>query len=252
MFYDLGVRYMTLTHNTTLSWADAASDESRHQGLSAFGEDVVREMNRLGMLVDLSHVAPETMRDALRVSEAPVIFSHSSARALLDHVRNVPDDVLRLLPANGGVVMVTFVPGFVSDSVFQWERRLSAQSAQLRSELTDREQVRQRMQAWLQANPQPYASISDVADHIDHVRKIAGIDHIGIGSDFDGIDRGPRGLESVADFPRLFAELLRRGYSEADLKKISGQNLLRVMRAAEGTARRLQASRPPALSDVAN
>jgi membrane dipeptidase len=249
MFYDLGVRYMTLTHNTTLRWADAAADYPRNKGLSEFGEEVVREMNRLGMFVDLSHVSPETMRDAIRVSEAPVIFSHSSARGLVDHVRNVPDDVLRMLPQNGGVVMVTFVPAFVSKQVHEWSLRLEAESEKARIELNGAD-IGPRMQAWMQANPQPYASISDVADHIDHVRKIAGIDHIGIGSDYDGIDRGPAGLEDVSKFPVLFAELLKRGYSEADLKKISGQNLLRAMRAMEATAQRLRGARPPSLVDA--
>lgn len=252
LMHQLGVSYMTLTHNTTLSWADAAADYPRHRGLTESGEDVVREMNRLGMMVDLSHTAPETMKDAIRVSAAPVIFSHSSARALVDHVRNVPDDVLRLLPANGGIVMVSFVPSFVNNEVNNWEIRRAQEAERLRTELDDTQEIGRRMQAWMQANPQPWASISDVADHIDHVRKIAGIDHVGIGSDFDGIDRGPKDLESVADFPRLFAELLRRGYSEADLKKIAGQNLLRVMRAAEATAQRLQASRAPSLRAVAN
>jgi membrane dipeptidase len=250
MFYDLGVRYMTLTHNTTLRWADAASDFPRSRGLTEFGENVVREMNRLGILVDLSHVAPETMRDAIRVSEAPVIFSHSSARALVDHVRNVPDDVLRMLPANGGVVMVTFVPAFVNKGVYEWAGKAEAAGEQARSELDDQAAIGARIQAWMQANPQPFATVSDVADHIDHVRKIAGIDHIGIGSDFDGIDRGPTGLEDVSMFPNLFAELLRRGYSEADLKKISGQNVLRAMRAMEVTAQRLRASRAPSLADT--
>ena len=250
MFYDLGVRYMTLTHNTTLRWADAASDFPRNRGLTEFGENVVREMNRLGILVDLSHVAPETMRDAIRVSEAPVIFSHSSARGLVDHVRNVPDDVLRMLPANGGVVMVTFVPTFVNKGVYEWTGKLEAAADQARAELDDAAAISTRMQAWMQANPQPFATVSDVADHIDHVRKVAGIDHIGIGSDFDGIDRGPTGLEDVSMFPNLFAELLRRGYSEADLKKISGQNVLRAMRAMEATAQRLRASRSPSLADT--
>jgi membrane dipeptidase len=250
MFYDLGVRYMTLTHNTTLHWADAASDFPRHRGLNEFGEQVVREMNRLGIFVDLSHVSPETMRDAIRVSEAPVIFSHSSARALVDHVRNVPDDVLRTLPANGGVVMVTFVPAFVSKASYEWTGRLEATAEQLRAQLDDPAEIGRRVSEWMKANPQPNATVSDVADHIDHVRKVAGIDHIGIGSDFDGIDFGPVGLEDVSDFPNLFAELLRRGYSEADLKKISGLNMLRAMRAMEATAQRLRASRPPSLADI--
>jgi membrane dipeptidase len=250
MFYELGVRYITLTHNTTLRWADAAADFPRNKGLTEFGEEVVREMNRLGIFVDLSHVSPETMRDAIRVSEAPVIFSHSSARALVDHVRNVPDDVLRMLPQNGGVVMVTFVPTFVSKDVNAWAGRVEAEGERLRNELNDPAEISRRMNEWMQANPQPFASISDVADHIDHVRKVAGIDHVGIGSDYDGIDRGPAGLEDVSKFPVLFAELLRRGYSEADLKKISGQNILRAMRAMEATSQRLRASRPPSLADT--
>jgi membrane dipeptidase len=250
MFYELGVRYMTLTHNTTLRWADAAADFPRNRGLSEFGEEVVREMNRLGILVDLSHVSPETMRDALRVSEAPVIFSHSSARALVDHVRNVPDDVLRTLPRNGGVVMVTFVPAFVSKQANEWTTRLETEAEQARAQLDDQAAIGQRMQEWIKANPQPLATVSDVADHIDHIRKVAGIDHIGIGSDFDGIERGPTGLEDVSMFPNLFAELLRRGYSEADLKKISGLNVLRAMRAMEATAQRLRAARPASLADT--
>ena len=250
MFYELGARYLTLTHNTTLSWADAAADYPRNNGLTEFGENVVREMNRLGMLVDLSHVAPATMRDAIRVSEAPVIFSHSSARALVAHVRNVPDDVLRMLPQNGGIVMVAFAPSFVSKAAYEWQARLEEQAEQLRAELDDPAEIRRRLNEWVRANPQPRATVTEVADHIDHIRKVAGIDHIGIGSDFDGIESVPEGLESVADYPNLFAELLRRGYSEADLKKIAGQNFLRVMRAAEATARRLQASRKPSLADV--
>jgi membrane dipeptidase len=250
MFYDLGVRYMTLTHNTTLRWADAAADYPRNHGLTEFGESVVREMNRLGIFVDLSHVSPETMRDAIRVSQAPVIFSHSSARGLVDHVRNVPDDVLRMLPRNGGVVMVTFVPAFVSKTVNDWALRLEAEAERVRTESDDPAQIRQRMQAWMAANPQPHATVGDVADHIDHVRRVAGIDHIGIGSDFDGIDRGPTGLEDVGDFPNLFAELLRRGYSEADLKKIAGGNVLRAMKAMEATAQRLRAAGPPSLADI--
>lgn len=250
MFYDLGVRYMTLTHNTTLRWADAAADHPKNRGLTEFGESVVREMNRLGIFVDLSHVSPETMRDAIRVSAAPVIFSHSSARALVDHVRNVPDDVLRTLPANGGVVMVTFVPTFVSQEVFDWTAKVEAESERARAQLDDPAAISQRMQEWMKANPQPFATINNVADHIDHVRKVAGIDHIGIGSDFDGIDRGPTGLEDVSMFPNLFAELLRRGYSEADLKKIAGQNVLRAMRAMEATAQRLRGAQAPSLADI--
>lgn len=250
MLYELGARYMTLTHNTTLPWADAAADMNRSRGLSQFGEDVVREMNRLGMLVDLSHTSPETMRDAIRVSAAPVIFSHSSARAIVDHPRNVPDDVLRSLPKNGGVVQVTFVPDFDSRAAFAWAQQRDSLFESLRNELDDQSEMRRRFMAWAQANPQPNANVSDVADHIDHVRKVAGIDHVGIGSDYDGIARAPEGLEDVSTFPVLFAELLRRGYSEADLKKISGQNMMRVMRQMEDVARRLQATRAPGLSDT--
>jgi membrane dipeptidase len=208
----MGVRYMTLTHNGTLDWADAATDEAKHGGLTAFGREVVREMNRLGMLVDLSHTSPETMNDALDVSEAPVIFSHSDARALRDHPRNVPDAVLRRLPGNGGVVMVTFVPSF----------------------LTDRDS----------------ATIGDVADHIEHVVEVAGVDHVGIGSDFDGITSTPVGLEDVSTFPKVFAELARRGWSDGDLAKLAGENVLRVMRRAEAVARRLQRERPPSTATI--
>ena len=250
MLYELGVRYMTLTHNTTLSWADAALDMNKNNGLTEFGEEVVREMNRLGMFVDLSHVSPATMLDALRVTESPVIFSHSSARALVNHPRNIPDEVLRLIPKNGGVVMVTFVPDFDSKTVFAWAARRDSMFEALRVELNDQAEIRRRSGEWMRANPTPYATISDVADHIDHVRQVAGIDNIGIGSDFDGIGRGPADLEDVSKFPNLFAELLRRGYSEADLKKIAGQNLLRAMKQMEDTARRLQAARPPSLMDV--
>jgi membrane dipeptidase len=249
MLYELGARYMTLTHNTTLRWADAAADLNRNRGLTEFGEEVVREMNRLGMIVDLSHTSPETMRDAIRVSAAPVIFSHSSARAIVDHPRNVPDDVLRSLPKNGGVVQVTFVPDFDSKAAFAWAQRRDSVIESARSEL-DGADIGARVGAWMQANPQPNANVSDVADHIDHVRKVAGIDHVGIGSDFDGIGHGPDGLEDVSTFPALFAELLRRGYSETDLKKISGQNMMRVMRQAEDVAKKLQAAGAPRLSDT--
>lgn len=240
MLHALGARYMTLTHNTTLRWADAAADHPRNRGLSEFGEEVVREMNRLGMFVDLSHTSPETMRDAIRVSRAPVIFSHSSTRALVDHVRNVPDDVLKMLPQNGGVIMITFVPDFDSPAAFAWAQRRDSLMESLRSELDDPVLMRERAGAWMRANPQPNATVSDVADHIDHARKVAGIDHVGIGSDYDGISRAPAGLEDVSTFPVLFAELLRRGYSESDLKKISGLNMLRAMRQMEEAAKRLK------------
>lgn len=211
-YYGMGVRYMTLTHNGTLDWADAANDEARHGGLTEFGKEVVREMNRLGMLVDLSHTSPDVMNDALDVSEAPVLWSHADAKALRDHPRNVPDQVLRRLPANGGVVMVTFVPDF----------------------LTDRDT----------------ATIADVADHIEHVVELAGIDHVGIGSDFDGISSTPKGLEDVSTYPKVFAELSRRGWSEEELAKLAGENVLRVMRQAEEVARRLQRERKPSTATI--
>ena len=244
-YYDLGARYLTLTHNVTLDWADAAADTARHGGLTDFGREVVREMNRLGMLVDLSHVSPGTMSDALDVAEAPVIFSHSSARALTEHVRNVPDSILQRLPKNGGVVMVTFVPAFVSNEVARWEERAGGEAKRLMAEIADTAEVRRRMDEWEAANPRPAATRAQVADHIDHVRKVAGVDHVGIGSDFDGITYVPAGLEDVSTFPRLFAELIRRGWSDDDLKKLAGQNVLRALRAAERTAERLRKDRQP-------
>jgi membrane dipeptidase len=240
---------MTLTHNTTLSWADAALDFPRNTGLTEFGEEVVREMNRLGMFVDLSHVSEDVMLDALRVSEAPVIFSHSSARALVAHPRNAPDRVLQLLPRNGGVIMVTFVPSFIAKGAMEWAARREAEAERLRAELNDEKEINRRLAEWEKSNPAPIATVADVADHIDHVRKVAGIDHIGIGSDFDGIDFGPVGLEDVSKFPVLFAELLRRGYSEQDLQKIAGLNLLRAMKRMEQVAATLQKSRKAATTE---
>lgn len=251
MLHRLGARYMTLTHSSNVSWADSATDTPALGGLSPFGESVVREMNWLGMLVDLSHVSPATMRHVLRVSEAPVIFSHSSARALCDVPRNVPDEVLALLPKNGGVVMVTFVPGFISPVVAEWDTRFEAAQREWSERLKDDRPAREAEEArWRQANPRPAATLAQVADHIDHVRTVAGIDHVGIGSDFDGIEVGPAGLEDVSKFPDLIAELLRRGYSDADVKKLLGENLLRVMRAAEATAARLQKQRGPSAERI--
>jgi membrane dipeptidase len=249
-YYDLGARYLTLTHNVTLDWADAALDSARHGGLTEFGREVVREMNRLGMLVDLSHVSPGTMSDALDVTEAPVIFSHSAARALTDHPRNVPDSILARLPKNGGVVMVTFVPAFVSPEVAAWETRLREQVEGVKASVTDTAQQRKLVDEWKQTHPAPRATLKQVADHIEHVRQVAGVDHVGIGSDFDGIDSTPEGLEDVSKFPELFAELIRRGWSDADLKKLAGQNLLHAFRAAEATAARLQKSREPSTKTI--
>jgi membrane dipeptidase len=238
MMYRLGARYMTLTHSLNTPWADAATDTPAHDGLTAFGEDVIREMNRLGMLVDLSHTSPATMADALRVTTAPVIFSHSSARALTDVPRNVPDDILRLLPGNGGVVMVTFVPGFVSQDVADWGARETAERNRLTTEAGgDAAAVERGLAAWRQRNPAPRASMFQVADHIDHIRKVAGIDHVGLGSDFDGITSVPVGLEDVSTFPLLLGELLSRGYSDDDIRKITYRNALRVLRQAETVAR---------------
>jgi membrane dipeptidase len=249
-YYALGARYMTLTHNVTLDWADAALDSARHDGLTEFGREVVREMNRLGMLVDLSHVAPSVMSDALDVGEAPVIFSHSAARALTDHPRNVPDSILARLPKNGGVVMVTFVPAFVSSDVAAWEAGAKRQLDQIRASVSDTAEQRRREEEWKTAHPAPRATLKQVADHIEHVRQVAGVDHVGIGSDFDGIDTVPEGLEDSSKFPELFAELIRRGWSDSDLKKLAGQNLLRAFRAAEATASRLQRSRQPSTKTI--
>jgi membrane dipeptidase len=237
-FAQLGVRYMTLTHWETIDWADAATDSAKHNGLTPFGEDVVREMNRVGMLVDLSHVSDATMMDALRVSRAPVIFSHSSARALDNHVRNVPDSILTLLAKNGGVVMANFAPDYVSDSLRVYDDTLQQRTARLRSAGLDSVAIRDSVNAWHAAGPK--ATLAQVADHVEYLRKVAGVDHVGIGSDFDGISSVPAGLEDVSKFPDLIAELLRRGWTEADVKKVAGLNTLRVLRDAERVARELQ------------
>ena len=249
-YYALGARYMTLTHNVTLDWADAALDSARHQGLTEFGREVVREMNRIGMLVDLSHVSPGTMSDALDVAEAPVIFSHSAARALVDHPRNVPDSILARLPKNGGVVMVAFVPQFVSSEFKAWEDTADSARKAIRAAVPDTAESRRQYDQWEAAHPEPDATLAQVADHIEHVRQVAGVDHVGIGSDFDGIDHVVVGLEDVSKFPDLFAELIRRGWSDADLKKLAGQNLLRVLRQAEATAARLQKAREPSTKTI--
>ncbi|MEP6729027.1 MAG: dipeptidase [bacterium] len=250
-YYDLGARYMTLTHNVTLDWADAALDTARHGGLTPFGREVVREMNRLGMLVDLSHVSAGVMSNALDVSAAPVIFSHSGSRELVGHLRNVPDSILRRLPANGGVVMVPFVNSFVSKAVFADDNETIRLTASLKTRFpSDTAAQRREFQAWRTAHPRPTATIADVADHIDHVRKMAGVDHVGIGSDFDGITETVVGLEDVSKFPMIFAELARRGWSDADLRKLAGENVLRVLKRAEVVSAKLKRERPASIATI--
>ncbi|WP_405937047.1 dipeptidase [Streptomyces sp. NBC_00726] len=247
----LGVRYMTLTHNDNIAWADSATDEPGVGGLSPFGHEVVREMNRTGMLVDLSHVAATTMRDALATSVAPVMFSHSSSRAVCDHPRNIPDDVLAQLPANGGIAMATFVPKFVLPAAVAWTR---AADENLRAHglhhLDTTERAMKLHAAFEAANPRPVATVATIADHLDHMREVAGVDHIGIGGDYDGTAFLPEGLESVAGYPNLIAELLRRGWSAADLAKLTWQNAVRVLRAAEDVARDLRTRRGPSHATI--
>lgn len=250
-FYELGARYMTITHWRNTDWADSATDDPVHNGLTEFGREVIREMNRLGMIVDLSHVSPKTMHDVLDVAEAPVIFSHSSAYTVTRHVRNVPDDVLKRLPDNGGVVMVTFVPPFISNEVRTYSERLDRERNRLNREYPNNEtRVRNQIAEWQKQNPAPVSTLQQVADHIDYIRDLIGVDYIGIGSDYDGITTVPEGLEDVSKFPYLFAELLRRGYSEQDLKKIAGLNVLRVMRENERVAERLSAERQPSQASI--
>ncbi|TCO77139.1 dipeptidase [Chromatocurvus halotolerans] len=246
MFHRLGARYMTLTHSRTLDWADAAGDDPQHDGLTAFGEEVVREMNRLGMVVDISHAAPATMRDAMAISEAPVMYSHSNTLALNGHPRNAPDDMLELLKENGGLIMVTFVESFTSEEVRQAGADRSAELARVTALNPGRPAIIEKAMAdWDAANPMPKATLSQVADHIDHIRALIGVDHIGIGGDFDGVSTLPLGLEDVSTYPALFAELLKRGYTEQELEKIAGRNMLRVLRGVEKTAARLQNEREP-------
>jgi membrane dipeptidase len=250
-FHELGVRYLTLTHSSSIDWADAATDAARHGGLSPFGEEVVREMNRMGMLVDLSHVSDATMMDALRVSEAPVIFSHSSARALADHPRNVPDSVLAALPRNGGVVMINFFSGFVEPRAVAHLRGMPEVQRRFREQHPGDAAAGQRAyDAWRRDNPVPRGTVGTVADHIDHVVRIAGIDHVGLGSDYDGVSTLPVGLEDVSTFPALTMELMRRGYPDEDVRKILGGNVLRAMRQAEATAARLQRERAPSAAVI--
>ena len=256
-YYELGARYMTLTHSSNTAWADSATDAPVHHGLTAFGREVVREMNRLGMLIDLSHVSADTMRAALAVSEAPVIFSHSSARALVDHPRNVPDDVLRLVAANGGVVMVNFNPGYDSEARRRWDADLAAEQARYNSPpfgglyIGQPERAKAALAEWERAHPKPAVGIGDVADHIEHIRNVAGADQVGLGSDFDGIPEAPTGLEGVDKFPALLAELAHRGWKDADLAKVAGGNLLRVMARAEEVSARLRAARAPSTATLA-
>jgi membrane dipeptidase len=241
----LGARYMTLTHSKNTRWADSATDKVDHHGLTKFGEAVVHEMNRLGMLVDLSHVSPETMAAVLRVTKAPVIYSHSSARALCDHPRNVPDDILKLVAANGGVVMANFYPGFVAPDAAPRAIEQFAQANKLQDEHpNDPAAVKAALEEWQKSHPMPKATLSMVADHIDHLRQVAGVDHVGIGSDFDGIDVTPVGLEDVSTYPKLTAELLRRGWPDDDIRKLLGLNVLRVMRQAEAVAKSLGKETP--------
>ena len=250
VFYDLGVRYMTLTHNVTLDWADAANDEAKHGGLTRFGEEVVREMNRLGMLVDLSHVSPDVMEHALRVSEAPVIFSHSSCRALCDVPRNVPDAVLAELPRNGGVIMITFVAGFLSQEVADAEARSREPIRLLTAGISDAKEKARIEREYRQKNPLPKVPLARAADHIEHARKVAGVDNIGLGGDYDGNTDWPEGLEDVSSYPRLFAELVRRGWSDRDLEKLAQGNILRALGRAEVVARQLQRERPASTATI--
>lgn len=250
-YYELGVRYMTLTHNVTLDWADAANDVARHNGLTAFGREVVREMNRLGMMVDLAHTSPAVMSQVLTVSEAPVIWSHAAARGVTNVPRNVPDSILARLPKNGGVLMMTFVPGFVSQTVASYNAQLSA----VRDSITkrfpnDNDAQFKAAAAWRETHPTPAATIADVADHLDHIKKIAGAAHVGIGGDFDGITETVRGLEDVSTYPTLFAELLKRGWTDTELKGLAGENVLRVFTGAERVSARLRATRPASTKTI--
>jgi membrane dipeptidase len=249
--YDLGVRYMTLTHTLNTGWADSATDTPVHQGLTDFGKEVVREMNRLGMLVDLSHVSSETMAAAIAISEAPVLFSHSGARAVVDHPRNVPDDILRLVAKNGGVVMVNFYAGYVSEAVSRWAADHAAEKSRYNSPPYDGlyigqpERAKAALAAWEKQHPKPKATLQQVADHIEHIRKVAGVDCVGIGSDFDGVEATPEGLEAVDKYPALFAALMRRGWTDAEVAKLAGGNILRVMAGAEQVAARLRGTKAP-------
>ncbi len=251
MLYALGVRYLTLTHNDNVPWADSATDEPRSGGLTRFGEEVVREMNRLGMLVDISHVAPATMRDVLRSTAAPIIFSHSSARALCDVPRNVPDDVLASLAGNGGVCMVTFVPEFLSLARAQWEQEAFEQARRTGVDSRDYAAAVAFLRVWAPEHPPPTVTVTDVADHVDHIREVAGAAHVGIGGDYDGTLDQPEGMADVAGYPRLVAELLGRGWAETELTGLARDNILRVMREAEAVSRDMSARRGPSFARAA-
>ena len=248
--YELGVRYLTLTHNLNVPWADSATDEPAAGGLTAFGREVVREMQRLGMLVDLSHVAANTMADALDAAAAPVIFSHSSARAICDHPRNVPDEILARLPANGGVCMVTFVPAFVSQACRDWNLGLAEEMRRSGLDPRDWSSRQGARNEYAARRPRPDATLADVADHVDHVRAVAGVEHVGLGGDYDGVDQLPVGLEDVSCYPALIAELAGRGWSDADLARLTSGNILRVLRDAETAAATISASRGPSASRI--
>ena len=249
--YDSGARYMTLTHSSNTSWADSATDTPAHHGLTPFGVEVVREMNRIGMLVDLSHVSPDTMKAALAATQAPIIYSHSSARALVDHPRNVPDDVLRAVAANGGVVMVNFAPPYVSADRNRWEADHAAERTRFDSPpfaglyIGQPERAKAALTAWEAQHPKPVTTLAQVADHVEHIRQVAGVDHVGLGSDFDGIPDAPVGLEGVDRYPALLEELMRRGWSDSDIAKLAGENLLRTLAAAEQVSLRLQGASKP-------
>jgi membrane dipeptidase len=255
-YHDLGARYMTLTHSANTAWADSATDAPAHHGLTPFGKAIVREMNRIGMLVDLSHVSEQTMRAALEVARAPVIFSHSSARALVDHPRDVSDDMLRLVATNGGVVMVNFAPGYVSEKRRRWDADFAAEKARLDSPpfsglyIGDPQRAKAELAKWQAAHPAPVVGVADVADHVQHIRDVAGVDHVGIGSDFDGIPAAPTGLDGVDKYPALFAELARRGWSDVDLSRLAGANLLRAMEGAEAVSARLRTSELPSQATI--
>jgi membrane dipeptidase len=242
MLYALGARYMTLTHAENLDWADSATDQPKHRGLTPFGEEVVLEMNRLGMLVDISHVSAETMKHTLRVTRAPVIASHSSAYALANHPRNVPDDVLEMVAKNGGVIMVNFFPGFIVPEAARAMKDMFAVSRDLRARYPKKEEYQEAIRAWMKEHPYPTGSVHTVVDHIEHIIKVAGIDHVGLGSDFDGITKVPQQLEDVSCYPNITQELLNRGYKKEDIHKVLGGNLLRVFRQVEEVARKKEKS----------